>query len=119
MKETELLKTFGDRGIFDGSELIVRKEYCSEFLQATKQFGFAVIGIEGFYFFENQCVKPNIDEIADFSDIQTCCDFSEYIDICFVSANNFIVQMDKNGKSDGYCFILMKESGKSHEHSHF
>ena len=103
--EAKLLKCFESKGVIYGDELIVLKKFCTEFMQASKLAGFAVIGIEGFYLFKDGSVKPNIEEVADFSDIESVF-FNEYIEKCYEASDNFIKYMLLNGKSDGYCFVL-------------
>ncbi|ADZ90139.1 hypothetical protein [Marinomonas mediterranea] len=106
MTEADLISLFNDKGVFCGSEFIVNRAYCGDFLQASKSAGFAVIGIEGFYLLKDGSLKPNLDEIADFSDIEDVNNFGEYIEACFKAANRFVVNMNSNGESDGYCFTL-------------
>ncbi|WP_353666554.1 hypothetical protein [Marinomonas sp. THO17] len=106
MMEVDLLKPFNGKGVFCDGEFIVYKAHCAAFLQASKSAGFAVIGIEGFYLLKDGSVKPNLDEIADFSDIKNGDRLGEYIEACFEAANRFVVHMNSIGKSDGYCFIL-------------
>ncbi len=106
---------FKDKGVFCDDELIVNKAHSSTFLNASKYAGFAVIGIEGFYLLNDGSIKPNLDEIADFSDIEEENDFCEYIEACYECANRFLINMNSNGKSDGYCFILM--NSQSHQFS--
>ena len=104
--EAELLKAFEDKGVVCGSELIVLKDFCNDFMQASKLAGFAVIGIEGFHLLIDGSVQPDIDEIADFSDIEGGKNLDGYIEMCFEAAKNFIGHMLVSGKSDGYCFTL-------------
>ena len=106
MTEADLLESFSGQGVFCGTELIVKKVYCGDFMQASKSAGFAVIGIEGFYLLKDGSVKPNLDEIADFSDIEDGGSFDDYIEACFDAASRFLVHMNSNGESDGYCFTL-------------
>lgn len=106
MTETDLLELFNDKGFPCGDEFIVNKTYCCDFVKASKSAGFAVIGIDGFHLLEDGSVKPNLNEIADFSDIDAGNDLGEYIEACFEAANRFLVQMNSNGESDGYCFTL-------------
>jgi len=106
MTESELLELFSNKGVIFGTELIVSKECCSDFVKASKSAGFAVVGVEGFHFLTDGGVKPNLDEIADFSDIEVEDDSSKYIEACFEAVNRFVVHMNENGNSDGYCFTL-------------
>jgi len=103
--EAELLKAFEDKGVSYGNELIIYRESCNDFIQASKLAGLAVIGIEGFHLLQNGSVKPNVDEIADFSDIEDS-NLDRCIERCSEAAINFIHHMLENGKSDGYCFTL-------------
>lgn len=106
MIESDLSELFIDKGVRFGSELIVIKAYCSDYLQASRSAGFAVIGVEGFHLLNDGIVKPNLDEIADFSDIEVGINFCEYIEACSAAASRFVEHMNTNGKSDGYCFTL-------------
>jgi hypothetical protein len=106
MNEAELFELFKDKSLLYGPELIVKKKHCSVFVRASKSAGLAVIGIEGFHLLEDGRVEPNLDEIADFSDIKCGEDPAEYIEACFEAANRFIVNMNFSGESDGYCFTL-------------
>lgn len=103
--DTDLQKAFEDKGVNCGGELIIYKEYCGLFVQATKRAGLAVIGIEGFYLLISGDVKPNMEEIADFSGIE-CNDYCKYVELCSGAATKFIEHMQANGKSDGYSFVL-------------
>ena len=106
MTEAELIELFNDKGVPCGSEFIVDKAYCSDFVRTAKSAGFAVLGIEGFHLLKDGSVKPNLDEIADFSDIEGGNNLGEYIEACFEAANRFLVHMSSRGESDGYCFTL-------------
>ena len=103
--ETELLRTFNDKGVRYGNELIVLKKFCSDFINACRLARLGVIGIEGYYLLEDGSVKPNLDEIADFSDIEDG-NVDVYIEACANSASRFIRNMLTSGKSNGYCFTL-------------
>lgn len=72
---------------------------------AAKQAGFAVIGIEGFRILDGGGIRPNLDEIADFSSVSTTT-FDELVRQCFEAANFFLQKMNVEGKSDGYCFVM-------------
>ena len=104
--EFELMKAFDNKGVICGNELIVFKEFCNDFINAAKLAGLVVIGIEGFHLLKDGSVKPNMDEIADFSDIAYS-RLSENVDTCFDAASNFIGHMIVKGESDGYCFTLV------------
>jgi fructose-1-phosphate kinase PfkB-like protein len=103
--ETQLLKAFEFKGVACGQELIVFKEFCNDFIKTSKRSGLAVIGIEGFHLLQNGSIKPNMDEIADFSDVEADV-WEDYIEKCTTASENFIRQMLVSGKSDGYCFTL-------------
>jgi len=104
-EEAKLLKLFESKGVFFGNELIVFKEFCRDFIYASKVSGFAVIGIEGFQLFEDGSIKPILNEISDFSDIVHG-NVDDYMEACSRAANDFFGQMALNGKSDGYSFVL-------------
>src|SRR3989344_2310072 len=101
----KLLKAFEAKGVGYGQELIIFKPFCNEFIQASRLAGLAIIGIDGFYLLQDGSVKPNIDEIADFSDVEAS-SLDEYINKCTKATINFINKMSIIGKSDGYCFTL-------------
>lgn len=103
--ETELLVEYEAKGILNGGELIVFKEFCTDFVSACRLAGLAITGIEGFYLLQDRFIKPNMEEIADFSGIKAD-ELDRYIEECSDSANNFIRHMLLSGKSDGYCFTL-------------
>ena len=103
--EAKLLKLFESKGVFFGNELIVFKEFCRDFVYASKVSGFAVIGIEGFQLFEDGSIKPILNEISDFSDIVRG-NVDDYMEACSRAANDFIGHMMLSGKSDGYSFVL-------------
>lgn len=106
MTEAEFLEVFNDKSVLYGSELIIKKPFCSDFVRASKSAGFAVIAIEGFYLLNDGRVEPNLDEIADFSEIVCGDNPGEYIEACFEAANRFVIHMNSTGESDGYCFTL-------------
>lgn len=106
-REVDLFETFKDKGVFSGRELIVFKKFCSEFLKASVDAGYAVIGIEGFHLSKNGGVTPNLDEIADFSDIDVSCSRDSYIEACSKAARSFLHHMLADGRSDGYSFTLV------------
>lgn len=103
--EAELLRAFNDKGVRYGNELIVLKEFCSEFINASRLARLGVVGVEGFYLPKNGNVRPNLDEVADFSDIEND-NFDGYVEACANAASHFIRHMLMSGKSDGYCFTL-------------
>jgi len=103
--ETELMQSFDGKGVKSGEELIVFKEYCREFVNECENAGFAVLGIEGFFLLQDGHVKPNLDEIADFSDVHAG-SWDEYREACSKAANLFIEKMLGGGRSDGYSFTL-------------
>jgi hypothetical protein len=103
--EADLLREFNDKGVLYGNELIVFKEFCSDFINACRLARLGVVGVEGCYLLEDGGVKPNLDEVADFSDIEDD-NFDGYIEACANAASNFIRHMLITGKSDGYCFTL-------------
>jgi hypothetical protein len=103
--EAELMQSFGRKGVKSGEELIVFKEYCREFVRECENAGFAVLGIEGFFLLQNGHVKPNLDEIADFSDVQAG-SWDEYREACSKAADLFIEEMLSRGRCDGYSFTL-------------
>jgi hypothetical protein len=103
--EAQLLKAFEFKGVVYGQELIVFKKFCNDFIQTSRRAGLAVIGIEGFHILQDGSIKPNMDEIADFSDIEAGI-WDEYIEKCTEASVHFIKQMLLSGKSDGYCFTL-------------
>jgi hypothetical protein len=109
-EEAKLLKLFESKGVFFGNELIVFKEFCRDFISASKVSGFAVLGIEGFQFFEDGSIKPVLNEISDFSDVEYS-NVDDHIEECSRAATDFVSYMLLSGKSDGYSFVLTDSVG--------
>ncbi|MBL4906774.1 MAG: hypothetical protein JKX94_04920 [Sneathiella sp.] len=103
--ETELLRSFKMKGVGNGQELIIYKQFCLNFIKACKQAELAIIGIDGFYILNDGSIRPNLDEIADFSDVEAK-KFVDFTETCNSAAVKFIRHMLATGKSDGYCFTL-------------
>lgn len=103
--EVELVKDFATKGVSYGQELIVLKEFCGEFVESSRQARLVIVGIEGFHLLSNGAVKPNLDEIADFSDLDTE-DWDQYVEKTARASRDFIGRMLDVGRSDGYCFSL-------------
>lgn len=110
--ETNLIKKYLDKGVLYGNELIIRKVFCDEFISSSKSLGLAVVGIEGFNQLKDGNMQPNMDEIADFSEIEAN-DWDEYLSFCTSAARNFIKHMLSKGESYGYCFTLVNHYEKN------
>ncbi|WP_152558470.1 hypothetical protein [Endozoicomonas numazuensis] len=104
MKEMIFEKFLGDTREYE-EELIFPKELCMEFIQECRLHKVAILGIEGYLFLPDKCVKPVIDEVADFSDLSSL-GRKQYVDESVYSAEEFLKHMLKNGVSDGYSFVL-------------
>jgi len=103
--EADLLSEFNEKGVRYGNELIVFKNFCSEFINACRLARLGVVGVEGFYLLEDGRVRPNLEEVADFSDIEDD-NLDRYVEACANAARVFIEHMLVTGKSNGYCFTL-------------
>ena len=106
INEVDLLKKYNQKGVLYGDELIILKEFCEEFIASCEHADLAIIGIEGFYLFSDGNIMPNLDEITDFSEINSE-NWYTYLQQCISASRKFVNYMLRNGKSDGYCFSLM------------
>ncbi|WP_157600191.1 hypothetical protein [Saccharospirillum impatiens] len=105
--EKSLIDAYNSKSIGSGREPIILKPYCLEFISDCRISGLAILGIEG-YFVANGKVCPNINEIADFSNLPIE-NWETYLKESIEAANRFIGIMMSSGKSDAYGFALTNE----------
>ena len=113
-EKDKLIYEYIDKGVRYGGELIVSKQFCDEFISSCELVNLAIIGIEGFLFYEDETVEPVLDEIADFSDISSD-NWQEYLEKSLSAARKFLGAMQNIGRSDGYSFTLVNPKERKAE----
>jgi len=115
MSEIEFINKFNRKGILTKSnEYIVYKKYCKEFINAISEHEFAIIGIDGFSIDNADIFQPNIDEIADFSELLKT-SWKNFRKESIDSAKKFINNIISHGKSNGFSFVLYSQEEYNQE----
>ena len=104
-KKSLLLKKYSSKGTVGGKELIVHIQYCVDFIKDCTDMQLAIIGADGFILHDDGSHEGRLDEIADFSKVIES-NWERYIDRCNRSAMLFMEEMLKNGKSNGFSFVI-------------
>lgn len=95
LSENEIINRFRKHGLFRGNELYLAVPIALDFLAACQENNFAIIGIEGFIYHEEQnAIEAKLDYIADYSDVKAP-NWEAYRDLCNQLAKAFLCHLPK------------------------